>query len=204
MTRFSAMILALTLSSCFQEMPSEREIIHLNQNMDDQEKFEPYEANPFFPNGSAMRHPVEGTLARGDLSQNLVLDTGRDPNGELVLRNPIQVTTEIMQRGQERYTIYCRPCHGAVGDGKGIVYERGKTQGFVQPTSFHSQLQRNYPDGHFFDVITHGIRNMSSYEYQVATEDRWAIVHYIRALQRSQNATLQDVPQEHRDKVGNP
>lgn len=196
-----AITLSMALVGCFREMPSDRSPIHLNQNMDDQEKFEPYEANPLFHDGSSMRHPVEGTIARGDLIQDVVFETGKTPAGSLVFKNPVKVTTEVMERGQQRYNIYCRPCHGAVGDGKGIVYERGKTQGFIQPTSFHSKLQRNQPDGHFFDVMTNGIRNMSSYEYQVTTEDRWAIVHYIRALQRSQNAQIKDVPKAIRNKV---
>ncbi|MEZ4819196.1 MAG: cytochrome c [Bdellovibrionota bacterium] len=85
-----------------------------------------------------MRQPVEGTIARGDLITDVVFETGKTSNGQLVGKNPVRVTSEIMARGQERYNIYCRPCHGAVGDGQGIVYQRGKTQGFVQPTSFHS------------------------------------------------------------------
>lgn len=187
-------ITALSLIGCFREMPSSRGPIHLNQNMDDQEKFEPYEANPFFTDGSAMRHPVEGTIARGDLVTDSAYELGRDAQGALVKKNPVAATTEIMERGQERYNIYCRPCHGGVGDGNGIVTLRGRTQGFVPPTDFHSDMMRNQSDGHFFDVITHGIRNMGSYEYQIPVDDRWAIVHYIRALQRSQNASKKDVP----------
>lgn len=194
-------LVALGLTGCFREMPSERPPIHLNTNMDDQEKFEPYEANPFFNNGAAMRQPVDGTIARGDLITDVAMQTGKTQDGQLVAKNPVQVTSEIMERGHERYNIYCKPCHGAVGYGQGIVYLRGRTQGFVQPTSLHSDLMRDYPDGHYFDVITNGVRNMMAYRYQIPTEDRWAIVHYIRALQRSQNASMADVPQSMRDQV---
>ena len=194
-------IMAFSLSGCFREMPMEHTPIHLNQNMDDQEKFEPYEENPFFDDNSAMRMPVEGTIARGDLVNDTARETGKSANGSLVTKNPIAVTTEIMERGQERFNIYCRPCHGAVGDGQGIAFLRARTKGFVPPTDLTSELIRNQSDGHLFDVITNGIRNMQSYRYQITTDDRWAIVHYLRALQRSQHGQMKDVPASMRDKV---
>lgn len=190
-------ILALTISAsgCFRGTPTEDSSIHLILNMDDQEKFEPFEKNTFFKDESAMRMPVAGTIARDDRLTEI--------NEASVhhLSNPLKLTSALMERGQQRYNIYCQPCHGAVGDGKGIVAQRGLTQGFVPPTNFHSDDMRNKPDGHYFHVMTNGIRNMQSYQYQVSENDRWAIVHYIRALQRSQNASAKDVPASMRDKV---
>jgi mono/diheme cytochrome c family protein len=104
---------------------------------------------------------------------------------------------ELLKRGQERFNIFCSPCHGRLGDGKGIVVERG----YSPPPTFHSDRVRSFPDGHIFDVITNGIRNMPPYGPQIPASDRWAIVAYFRALQRSQNATVNDIPVELRDQV---
>jgi cytochrome c553 len=185
--------LAFTVS-CFREMPSENTPIHLILNMDDQEKFEPFEKNTFFKDESAMRMPVEGTIARDD---DLA---GMDHNIH-TMKNPLPLSSSVMERGKQRYNIYCTPCHGAVGDGKGIVAQRGMTLGFVPPTNLHDQNMRNMADGHFYHVMTNGIRNMQPYAYQINENDRWAIVHYIRALQRSQNASAKDIPVSVRDKV---
>jgi len=163
--------------------------------MDDQEKFEPFEKNTFFSDQSAMRMPVPGTVARDD-----ALDTVNEQTYH-TMKNQLPLTASVMERGQQRYQIYCQSCHGALGDGKGIVAQRGLTQGFVPPTNFHSDDMRKKADGHYYHVITNGIRNMQSYAYQVSEDDRWAIVHYIRALQRSQNASAKDVPTAMRDKV---
>lgn len=188
--------------SCFREMPTENSSIHLIRNMADQEKFEPYEKNSFFSDESAMRMPIEGTIARGDLhDDNPDYYTGKTAKGEDVVKNPVALNSLVMERGQQRFMIYCSPCHGALGDGKGIVAQRGLTQGFVPPTSFQSDDMMKKPDGHYFQVISNGIRNMQSYQYQVRVDDRWAIVHYIRALQRSEHAALNDVPASMRDKV---
>jgi mono/diheme cytochrome c family protein len=191
----------ILMTGCFREMPTEKPPIHLNQNMDDQEKFEPYEKNTFFSDGSAMRMPVPGTVARDDVKSDTAFYQGKTESGKLVDKNPLSLTTEVMERGQERYNIYCRPCHGSVGDGQGIVYLRGRDQGFVPPTNFHTDLMRGKTDGHFYDVITNGVRNMMPYRYQINEEDRWAIVHYVRALQRSQNATENDIPASMKNKV---
>ena len=192
----------VVMSGCFREMPSEDPPIHPILNMADQEKFEPYEKNTFFADESAMRMPVDGTIARGDLhDDNVPYYEGKGPKGEELEKNPVPLTSLVMERGHERFNIYCRPCHGALGDGKGIVAQRGLTLGFVPPTSFQTDDMMKKPDGHFFQVITHGIRNMQGYHYSVKVDDRWAIVHYVRALQRSQHASLNDVPVSMRDKV---
>lgn len=141
-----------------------------------------------------MRMPVEGTIAQDDPIES------EDANIHMK-KNPLPLTSAVMERGQQRFNIYCQPCHGAVGDGKGIVAQRGLSQGFVPPTNLVDEAMRKNPDGHFYHVITHGIRNMQPYAYQINENDRWAIVHYIRALQRSQNASINDVPVSMRDKV---
>ena len=149
-----------------------------------------------------MRMPVEGTIARGDLHDDKPeYYTGKSANGTLVTKNPLALTSLVMERGQQRYNIYCQPCHGAMGDGKGIVAIRGQTLGFVPPTNFQTADMMKKPDGHYFDVISHGIRNMQAYQYQVKVDDRWAIVHYVRALQRSQHASMKDVPDSIQTKV---
>lgn len=192
----------LAMTGCFRESPTENSSLHLVRNMDDQEKFEPFEKNTFFKDESAMRMPVEGTIARGDLhTDNPEFYTGKSTQGNLVEKNPLPMSSLVMERGQQRYNIYCSPCHGAVGDGKGIVAQRGLTLGFVPPTSFQTDDMMKKTNGHYFDVITHGIRNMKPYQYQIRTDDRWAIVHYIRALQRSQHASQNDLPNSMRDKV---
>ena len=104
---------------------------------------------------------------------------------------------QLLKRGQERFNIYCAPCHGQTGDGQGIVVQRG----YLPPPSYHQDRLRKMPDGYIFDVITNGVRNMPSYRHQVPVADRWAIVSYLRALQRSQNATINDIPPEMRETV---
>ncbi|MEW5702328.1 MAG: cytochrome c [Candidatus Zixiibacteriota bacterium] len=176
-----------------QGQPSEKPPIHLNPNMVDQEKYKAYGASRFFADSAAMRHPPAGTVARGALHENIVFYTGFDVHGDPAA-SPEPVTMPLLHRGQERFNIYCAPCHGRVGDGRGIMV----TRGYVPPPSFHDDRIRNMADGVIFDVITNGIRNMPSYSAQIPVTDRWAIIAYLRALQRSQNATLEDIPPEKR------
>ncbi|MCS6989245.1 MAG: cytochrome c [Chloroherpetonaceae bacterium] len=181
-------------AGCARGLPKDEPPIRLLQNMYRQEKFKAQSENPFFADGSAMRLPVAGTVARGYLRDDVAFYEGKTKEGDTIRYAPIDITMETMLRGQERYNIYCSPCHSRVGDGKGIVVERGYTPA---PT-YHDNRLRNVPDGHIFLVITNGWRNMPSYRNQISVEDRWAIVAYIRALQRSQNATLADVPENMR------
>lgn len=146
------------------------------RDMADQPKYEPLEAAAPFPNAQAARHPVEGTVAR-----NAVIEPVPD-------KSPRVLTEAMLNRGRERYDIYCSPCHGRIGDGQGMIPERG----FPPPPSYHTDRLRQAPDRYFYDVITLGYGVMFPYASRVAPEDRWAIVAYIRALQLSQNATLQD------------
>jgi hypothetical protein len=118
-------------------------------------------------------------------------------NDELVTTFPFEITDEIMQRGQERYQIFCTPCHDQIGNGNGLVVQRG----LRQPPSFHIERLQNEPVGHFFDVITNGLGSMYGYSSRIKTEDRWAIVAYIRALQLSQNISIDAVSEETRQKL---
>ncbi len=185
---------SLVLTGCFQGRPSESPPIHLNPNMDLQPKYKALGESDFFENRSTMRMPVPGTVARGDLNEDVVYYTGRDSDGNLVEKSPVPVTMELLKRGRERYEIYCTPCHSRVGDGTGVISEYN----YVPPGNIHEERLVLVQDGHMYEVISNGIRNMPAYKHQIPVADRWAIVSYIRALQRSQNAALRDVPESER------
>ncbi len=187
---------AIVLGGC-QGRPKQKPPVHPVLDMDFQPKYEYQEKSPFFDDGISMRQPIPGTVARGKLYDDIAYNTGKNQDGSLVEKSPVPVTYTGLERGRERFDIYCSPCHSKIGDGKGILVNRG----YIPPPSFHTDVIRNYADGHIFDVISHGIRNMPSYGHQVPVEDRWLIVNYIRALQRSQNASIDDVPVEMRDKI---
>ena len=151
----------------------------------------PLSRSDFFADHRSARPPVEGTIARGQLHEDTYFYTGKIGNnpGDVM---PFPVTKEVLARGQERYNIYCAPCHSRVGDGKGFVPSRGFSR---MPPSFHDARLEKAPLGYFFDVITNGFGIMPDYASQIPTEDRWKIIAYVRALQLSQNATMADVPQ---------
>lgn len=159
-----------------------------------QPKYTPLEASSFFDDGRSARPLVEGTVARGHLRTDELFYTGKI-NGVLADVFPFPVTREVLKRGEERFNIYCSDCHDRVGTGQGIVVRRG----FRAPPSFHSDRLRKAPAGHFFDVITQGSGAMYSFASRIPPQDRWAIAAYIRALQLSQNATLEDVPPAERE-----
>ena len=159
------------------------------QDMHNQPKYRPLRASDFFPNGSSARPAVEGTIARGTLQTDAAFFTGK--NGALFVNElPFPVTKEVLDRGQERFNIYCSPCHDRTGNGNGLVVQRG----YPKPPTFHIERLRNIEAGYFFDVITNGFGRMPDYKAQVTPRDRWNIVAYIRALQLSQHATTADVP----------
>jgi hypothetical protein len=164
-------------------------VVGCRQDMHDQPRYEPLEGSAFFEDGRSARPRVEGTVARGHLRTDEHFYLGKS-NGELVNTLPFPVTREVLERGQERFNIFCSPCHGRVGNGQGMIVQRG----FRQPPSFHIDRLREAPVGYFFDVITNGFGTMYSYADRIPPKDRWAIVAYIRALQLSQNATLAEVP----------
>jgi len=171
--------------------------IHVVPDMDNQPRFKTQMTNPLFVDGRADRPPVEGTVARGALVDRVVA-TGRDGE-DWVEAIPVEVTTSLVQRGRDRFNIYCAPCHGLAGQGDGPVAKRAdqlQEGTWTPPSSFHTDLVRGRPSGHLFNTITNGIRNMPPYGPQIPVMDRWAIVSYVRALQLSQNARLDEVPPE--------
>ncbi len=188
--------LLLVLGGC-RGTESSRPPIHLNPNMDRQEKFIGQQENTLFENRMAMRPPVPGTVARGFLRDDSRFFYGREANGDFVATLPVPVTPELLARGKERYDIFCTVCHGAAGDGRGIlmVGNGGSGYGYTPATDYHVDYLRDIEDGYIYDVIANGIRNMPGYAQQIPVADRWAITAYVRALQRSQNATSTDVPQ---------
>jgi mono/diheme cytochrome c family protein len=172
--------------------------IHIIQDMANQPKYKSQARNRLFADRRAMRPPVEGTVARGELREDDRLERGMvgDDWVEVI---PVPVTTQLMERGHQRFDIYCSPCHGLAGYGDGMVAKRAEAlqEGtWTPPASFHTELVRSRPVGHLFNTITNGIRNMPAYGPQIPVADRWAIVAYIRALQLSQNAPIEDVPAE--------
>jgi mono/diheme cytochrome c family protein len=166
------------------------------QDMHDQPKFKTYRADSFFADGRSARPLVAGTVARGNLQADDHLYQGRE-NGEPAKNFPFPITEQVLRRGQERFDIYCSPCHSHLGDGQGLIVQRG----LKQPPSFHIERLREASVGYFFTVITSGFGVMYDYSDRIAPEDRWAIIAYIRALQLSQHATLEDVPAEERQKL---
>jgi hypothetical protein len=170
--------------------------IGCSPDMRQQPRDNPLAQSEFFDDGRAARPPVSGTIARGQLRRQVSFFTGR-ANGELVAEIPVQVTRELLERGRERFNIFCSPCHGMVGDGEGMVVQRG----FQHPPSLHIDRLRQAPEGHFYVVMTHGFGAMASYASRVTPADRWAITAYIRALQLSQAAALEDVPEAERQKL---
>jgi len=159
------------------------------QDMHDQPKFKPYAKSDFFADRRSARPLPEGTIARGHLRDDTVLYTGKT-GGTPVDAFPFPVTAEVMARGRERFDIFCSPCHGRTGDGDGMIVRRG----YRKPPTFHQDRLRQAAPGYTFDVITNGFGAMPDYAQQVPVRDRWAIVAYIKALQRSQHAAAGTLP----------
>ncbi len=203
---YIALILAaLTLVplSCVlkaQQDPAKRQPrIQIIPDMDAQPKFKPQAENAFFPDGRAMRLPVEGTVARGQLDADSRRFRGLESDSTHTTVFPLPVTADLLARGHERYQIFCAPCHGLGGAGNGTVHIRAEAlqQGtWTPPTDLATQAVVERPVGHLFGTISAGIRNMPAYGDQIPVDDRWAIVAYVRALQRARNATLADVPED--------
>jgi len=169
------------------------------QDMHDAPRYEPLEESEFFGDGGASRMLVANTVPRGHLREDELLYTGK-VGGELVDMFPMDVTSEVMERGHERFNVFCAPCHGATGLGNGTIVQRG----FRAPPSYHEERLREAPAGYFFDVMTNGFGAMQDYASQVPVADRWAIAAYIRALQLSQGASLDEVPADRRTELDGP
>jgi mono/diheme cytochrome c family protein len=153
------------------------------QDMHNKGRLKPYEESRFFRDGRLTRPLPAGTVAQGFLRDDTLYYTGLTEDGSFLTQNPEPLSAALLARGRERFDIYCSPCHSRIGDGRGMIVQRG----FKQPVSFHDPRLRETPDGYFFDVMTNGFAQMPSYASQVPPADRWAIVAYIRALQLSQN-----------------
>lgn len=170
------------------------------QDMHNQTKMKPYRSSRFFADGQGSRLPVADTVARGQLRENQLYYTGQTADGEMVAEIPMPVTRQVLERGQQRFDIYCAPCHGRTGEGQGMVVRRG----YKRPASLHDPRLVASPAGYFYDVMTNGFSVMPSYASQITPEDRWAIVAYLRALQLSQSARLADLPAEDRQAIEHP
>jgi len=166
------------------------------QDMHDQPKAKPQSKSAFFADGRTGRLPIEGTIARGQLNENDHLYRGKI-DGKFATTFPIPIAAATMRRGQERYEIFCTPCHGATGLGNGMVVQRG----FKVAASHHTERLRNETNGYWFDVITNGFGVMPPAGPQIPVKDRWAIIVYIRALQLSRHAALTDIPEDQREAV---
>lgn len=178
MAMSSAAMVFLALGGCRQDMAR-------------QPKHNPLSPSAFFGDGRSERDPVENTVARDALAED-EFEVPKDSNAF-----PLPVTQELLERGRERFGIFCSPCHGLQGDGNGMAAVRG----MKHPPSYHQDRLRQAPVGHFYDVITHGFGAMYDYSAQIQPRDRWAIIAYVRALQLSRNAPATEVPEELRRKL---
>ena len=187
-----ALAFVVPLAGCARGCTSSRPPIHINPSMDDQPKVRAQSASDFFFNGSAMREPVPGTVAIDGLKEDAIFYTGKGADGQFVAKLPVKVDDAVLERGRQRYGIYCQPCHDARGDGKGILFQRGN----VPTASFHQEKILKYPDGQIFDVITNGSGLMASYRWPIPPADRWAIVAYVRDLERKRLESGAGAPAE--------
>ncbi len=177
-------LLALSASAC-------------RHDMQDQPKYIPLRPSDFFTDGRSARPVIAGTVARGELHEDQALYTGK-VDGKSVVDFPVPISRDLLLRGQERFNVFCSPCHDRLGNGLGMVVRRG----FRRPPSYHTDRLRQLPVGDIFDVITNGFGAMPDYAAQIPPRDRWAIIAYVRVLQYSQDANLADVPPEARGKLG--
>ncbi len=188
--------LPLVLIARARSSTSTRPRLHLVADMDQQASAGAQEGSELFPDGRAMRPPVEGTVAVGELRAVDAVERGQ-VGGAWVTSIPLPVDAPLLARGRERHDVFCAPCHGLAGAGDGPVARRAEALAegtWTPPSSFHTEAVRGREDGQLFDTIGNGIRTMPAYAGQVPVGDRWAVVAYLRALERSQNATLADVP----------
>jgi mono/diheme cytochrome c family protein len=197
MALLSAGLTAAGLLAGCRGQPSTDPPIHLVGDMDWQPKYRPEAESAFFSDQRTMRPIVEGTVSQTGFHDDDPVYTGNDENGKPLAIVPAAMTDKVIDRGQERFNIYCTPCHDKSGGGRGIVVQRG----FPQPIDLIGDRVRGLADGEIFHVISDGVRNMPAYRFQVPVEDRWAIVSWVRVLQRSQHAGVADVPPEKVDRI---
>lgn len=186
-----ALVAGFALAGC-RGMVSDQPPIHINQNMDDQQRKDPQEASSLFADGRAMRPRVAGTEPVPSWITDAAGLTGKTGETTFLETLPSGIVADaaFLERGRQRYDIYCSPCHAVTGEGNGSVVARG----MQAPPTLHDDRVRAFPIGQFYDVITNGVRNMPSYAKQVPPQDRWAVAAYLRVLQRSRMATIDQVP----------
>ena len=184
---FAAFVVNLAAAACLSSC---------RRDMYDQPRIKPFGRNEFYADERAMRPTVAGTVARGQLEIDEILFKGTE-GGKPADRFPFAVTADVMKRGEERFNIYCSICHGHDGSGKGMVVGHG----YIQPASLHAERLRTAPVGHFYGVISNGFGAMADYADRIDPRDRWAIVAYVRALQISQYASVDDLPEDVRAKL---
>jgi mono/diheme cytochrome c family protein len=208
LTLFFVVVLALSILG-FRGSLSTRSPLEVFPDMDHQDKYKPQAESKFFSDGRVDRTRIVGTVAFGrksDAADPMFLKAdsatyaGKNPAGAWVVGFPSAITVDakLMERGQERYTVYCAPCHGAIGDGNGIT----KQYGMGATPTFHDARLRSMAEGEIFNTITHGKGNMLSYADKLPADDRWAVIAYVRALQRAAHATAADVPPGHKSELG--
>ena len=189
-----ALISLVSLTGCVRGCTSSRPPIQINPSMDDQPKLLPQTASKFFYDGASMRQPVPGTVPVGGLKEDAAFFTGKGADGKFIATIPLTVpvtgNVALVERGRQRYVIYCQPCHDARGDGKGILFQRGN----VPTASFHQDKILKYPDGCMFEVITNGLGLMPGYRWPIPPADRWAIIAYVRELERQRLESATGAP----------
>jgi mono/diheme cytochrome c family protein len=195
-----AATLVCALGAC-RGQPSEKQPLHLIGDMDWQPKYQPEEASTLWGDQRGMRPLVEDTVARGELKEDDRTWRGmaKDDHGveKFVERVPVAIDAAGLRRGEERFGVYCTPCHDRTGGGRGMVVQRG----YPPPVQLYSDRVVKMPDGQIFWTMSNGVRNMPAYRKQIPVEDRWKIVAWVRVLQQSQAAAVADVPPEIRGKI---
>lgn len=188
----------LALAACRGSHAEDPPVHLIRGPMYNQARFDPQAESDLFPDKRTMRPIPAGTIAQGSLKEDDKLSAGKNPDGSFVKGFPIEVTAATMKRGEERYNIYCTPCHGPAGAGDGMVSKRG----YAGVANLQDARIRALPEGDLFNTVTNGKNLMPAYALQIPEHDRWAIVAYLRALQRSQNATVADLNDAERAKLG--
>ncbi|MGC4073199.1 MAG: cytochrome c [Nibricoccus sp.] len=203
--RYAYLVLALAVVGTvsifgFRGSISTKPPLEVFPDMDRQAKYKAQAASPFFADGRADRPLPAGVVSRGDLRADDHLHLGKKADGSWASGFPasISIDAKLLERGQDRFAIYCQPCHGAIGDGNGIT----KSYGMGATPSYHDDRLRKMSEGEIYNTIIHGKGNMLSYADKLSPEDRWAVIAYVRALQRAQTGSIKDVPASHKSELG--
>ncbi len=191
------LVAAASLLGACSNFPSRQPPIWVFPDMKKQDKYKAQMESPFFADGRASRRPVEGTISQESYRADLTYSTGVTADGKYVAKNPEPLTKETLERGQVKFNTYCSPCHDRTGSGRGVV----PAKAVWVPGNLHDDRIVGFVDGELYHVISMGRRTMPGYRFQISEKDRWAIVAYVRALQRSWRGTMNDVPAELQTKV---